>query len=86
MVWPDCVTGLGAQLKNYDPLEDSAKTSKLPQDLVAMAAMAARASRALYPPAPVETEGDDSKLGGQSREDRYSVAGGGDRYGVGIPR
>ncbi len=81
MAWPDIVTGLGAQLKNYDPLMDSAKTSKLPQDLVAMAAMAARASRALYPPTPDEddtTDGNTILIGG----DRYSVGILADRYGV----
>jgi hypothetical protein len=82
MVWPDVVTGLGAQLKNYDPLMDSAKTSKLPQDLVAMAAMAARASRALYPPAPTEEGGQDIGGSGYIRDYRFSVGDGVDRYAL----
>jgi hypothetical protein len=81
--WPDCVTGLGAQLKNYDPLMDISKSSKLAQDLVAMGAMAARASRALYPPPPPPPIGEDTEGSGGTRGDRNKVGSGSDR-GAGL--
>jgi hypothetical protein len=50
--WPKIATGIGSQLKAYDPVEDRVATSKLAQDLVSGLSMASFASRALYPPEP----------------------------------
>lgn len=85
MIWADCVTGLGSQLKNYDPILDSPKTSKLPQDLVSMAAMAARVSRALYPPTP-QDEGDDNGESGSTRTNREQDGGRGEALRSGARR
>ena len=57
--WPDLATGIGAQLKAYDPIEDRVLTSKLAQDIVSMLAMAAFVSRALYPPEPNPKDKED---------------------------
>jgi len=37
--WPKCITGMRAQLSNYDPAKDRAGGTKIPQDIVACYAM-----------------------------------------------
>jgi len=60
--WPHIITGIGAQLKNYDPILDRAQ-GKLAQDIVATMAMGAFAIRAYY---NFNTE-EDSESDGKNR-------------------
>ena len=48
IMWPHACTGIGAQLRHYDPIVDRSPNSKLAQDLVATLAMASFAIRAHY--------------------------------------
>lgn len=48
MSWPHIVSGIRSQLTNYDPLKDKAGEPKIPQDIVAMFAMAAFAIRVYF--------------------------------------
>jgi hypothetical protein len=61
MLWPSICTGIGSQLKNYDPVVDRNPNSKLPQDLVATMAMAARAIHGHY--GILGKEGSDNDAG-----------------------
>lgn len=74
--WPDAATGIGTQLKSYDPVEDSSHTSKLAQDLVSTLAMASFASRALYPPTPEPPDGESDKNKANGRKSHRGNAQG----------
>ena len=54
--WASIISGISAQLENYDPLLDKSQNSKLPQDLVATMAMAAFAIRAHFGSSTSEDE------------------------------
>jgi len=69
--WPKTATGISSQCKAYDPVADSSKTSKLPQDLVATLCMGSFASRQLYPPRPTPQDGNNLKTGDLAGLARY---------------
>jgi hypothetical protein len=75
--WPSICTGIGSQLKNYDPIADKASGGKLAQDVVATLAMGAFAIRAYYGDFGEENSsetGDDSPgLVSGRRHDRNEV-------------
>lgn len=48
LIWAHFISGLGSQLRNYEPTLDKSASAKLPQDLVATLAMGAFAIRAHY--------------------------------------
>jgi len=48
IMWPHFISGIGSQLRNYDPTLDKSASAKLPQDLVSTLAMGAFAIRANY--------------------------------------
>jgi hypothetical protein len=48
IMWAHFVSGIGSQLRNYDPTLDKSAGAKLPQDLVSTLAMGAFAIRANY--------------------------------------
>ena len=48
ITWADILSGIGIQLKNYDPILDKVQNGKLAQDIVATMAMGAFAIRAYY--------------------------------------
>lgn len=73
LIWPDIATGIGSQLKSYDPVEDKVKSARIPQDIVSAMAMGARLSRANYPPRPAETDGKDNSDDGKPGRERLSV-------------
>lgn len=75
--WPSICTGIGSQLKNYDPILDKASGGKLAQDVVATMAMGMFAIRAYY---GIFGEEDGSKVSNDSpgvvtgrRHDRNEV-------------
>lgn len=73
LIWPSFCTGIGSQLKNYDPTMDKSTGSKLAQDNVATLSMAAFAIRAQY---GIIEGADESEFDGASGRDtdppRYS--------------
>ena len=65
IMWPHACSGIGAQLRNYDPIVDRSPNSKLAQDLVATLAMASFAIRAHYGLFAEEGGNDASEQGTQ---------------------
>lgn len=84
IVWPGIIHGIGAQLRNYDPLKDK-ENSKHAQDLVATLCMASYVLRIYLDIEPGGEDGDDTeesgqlddyrsaRLAGSSREQRAAV-------------
>jgi len=84
IIWPNILSGISIQLKNYDPVLDKTHNGKLAQDTVATMAMGAFAIRAHYGVFESESSGDkpenDPKVYDYRRHDREAVR---DRRGRG---
>jgi hypothetical protein len=74
VVWPSIFYGMGAQLRNYDPLKDK-DSGKHAQDLVATLCMGAYAIRAFLDINPNQDDQEEPEDHGDPRVNRYANLG-----------